>query len=65
MQAFKKLYLHPWYSDNVYSELSITNLRLCYERAKDDLNEINRLYKITPKNRSIVLIGQKKGTDGK
>lgn len=51
MQAFKTLYLHPWYSKNVYNELSITNLTLCYERAKDDLSEINRLYGITPQNR--------------
>ena len=58
MEAFKTLYLHPWYSDNVYNELSITNLTLCYERAIDDLSEINRLYGITPKNRSVVLYGK-------
>jgi hypothetical protein len=65
MQAFKTLYLHPWYSKNVFNELSITNLTLSYERAKDDLSEITRLYRITPKNRKFVLFGLKEAADGR
>lgn len=57
--------MYPWYSENVFNELTITNLSLCYERALDDLSEIKRLFGINHRNQSVVLYGKKLGADGK
>lgn len=38
---------------------------MTYDRAKDDLSEINRLFQINSKNREIVLFGETTGQDGK
>jgi hypothetical protein len=36
MARFRRQILYPNYSDNIYMELNITNLRLFYDRSKKD-----------------------------
>jgi glutamyl/glutaminyl-tRNA synthetase len=38
----------PYWSDNIFMELNIENLKQCYIRAKQDLKDINSFFMITP-----------------
>ena len=52
----------PYWSDNIYMELNIENLKQCYIRALKDLKDIEKFFKIDDKTRKLVLtVVSKKG----
>ena len=52
----------PYWSDNIYMELNIENLKQCYIRAQKDLVDIEKLFMITEETKKEVLtIISKKG----
>ena len=55
MIRFRQQILHPNYSDNIYMEMNITNLKKFYERALKQLADILKFFSITPENEEQVL----------
>ena len=52
----------PYWSDNIFMELNIENLKQCYIRAQQDLKDINKFFMISSATRKEVLtIISKKG----
>lgn len=52
----------PYWSDNIYMELNIENLKQCYIRALKELKDIEDFFKINEKTRKEVLtVISKKG----
>ena len=52
----------PYWSDNIYMELNIENLKQCYIRAQKDLVDIEKFFMITEETKKEVLtIISKKG----
>ena len=46
MLKYKNIFERPFYSENVYSEFNITGLRMFYQKAKSELHDIHKLFKI-------------------
>lgn len=55
MIRFRQQILHPNYSDNIYMEMNIINLKKFYERALKQLADILKFFSITPENEEQVL----------
>lgn len=52
----------PYWSDNIYMELNIENLKQCYIRALKELKDVEEFFKINEKTRKEVLtVISKKG----
>jgi hypothetical protein len=54
MARFRLQIEKPYWSDNIYLELNITNLKYFYDRAKKELRDINDYFGITDTNEEIV-----------
>lgn len=46
MAKFKQLVLNPYISDNIYLDLNIDNLIQMYEKARKELDDINKFFNI-------------------
>ena len=55
MARFRRQILNPNYSDNIYMELNITNLRKFYEKSLKEFNDIQEFFSINPANEQEVL----------
>lgn len=44
MLRYKKMLTHPNYSDNIFMELSISNLRKFYKKSKKELEDIRLFF---------------------
>lgn len=55
MARFRRQILNPNYSDNIYMELNITNLRKFYEKSLKEFKDIQEFFSITPANEQEVL----------
>lgn len=55
MARFKRQILNPNFSDNIYMELNIKNLRYFYEKSLKEFKDIQEFFSITPENEQEVL----------
>ena len=51
----------PYWSDNIYMELDMTNLRMFYERAQKEYADICKYFLITDENREETVTSVRKG----
>lgn len=51
----------PYWSDNIYMELDMTNLRMFYERANKEYDDIRAYFLITDESKEVVLAEVPKG----
>ncbi len=45
-RKYKNLYDRPCYSENLYMELNINNLRIFYQKALSELHDLQKLFRI-------------------
>lgn len=55
MARFRRQILNPNYSDNLYMELNITNLKKFYEKSLKEFNDVQEFFSITRENERDVL----------
>ena len=55
MARFRRQILNPNYSDNLYMELNITNLKKFYEKSLKEFNDVEEFFSITRENERDVL----------
>lgn len=55
MARFRLQIEKPYWSDNIYLELNITNLKCFYDRALKELRDINNYFGITKDNEKLVI----------